>query len=494
MIPEKILVNVRDEEEIRVARVVDGKIEGIHWANDERSSLVGSVHQGEISKIEEGLEAAFVDFAGGRAGFLHAGDIHPSLSSADLSPFIAAGQSVPEAVTGDASPSLGERVVLGRKVLVQVKRDAVKGKGATLTTFLSLPGRFLVLLPSMGKIAFSRRIAEEEEREEIASRIDNSGLPEGMGVIVRTAAKEASIDELRADLKVLLAKWGSLEKSSAAAAGPGLLLPAANPVYAGLESQWTSKTKEIIVDNPDYVEGIRDFLGPTVEQGGCSVKIWGNSDPMFEAEGVEKDYQALFQSRIPIGSGASIVIQETEALTSVDVNSGRLDRGSLEETALATNLLAAVELARQIRLRDIGGIVVVDFIDQRNLEYRSRIEEVFSQALESDRSRLKLGRLTSFGLFPLTRRKKGTGMAQARSWSCEACGGGGNISHVRAGALRIIRRLRSENSIAWRVRLQPAVADFLQEQFAEIWAGAPKKVDWEADPQVPASEPVFEKL
>jgi ribonuclease E len=491
---ERILVNARDPEEIRVARVVDGKLAGIHWAGSESNSQVGSIHLGEIRQVEEGLEAVFVDFAGGRAGFLHGGDIHPALASSSATPFEAAGQPVPETEEGASFPPVSERIEAGRRVLVQVQRDSVKGKGATLTTFLSLPGKLLVLFPSMGKIALSRRIEGEQARQELIDRVRECGLPEGMGAIARTAAARSSVEDLQADLEHLLGRWAAIEKGSAQAEGPGLLLPVESPVRIGLRDQWTPTTREVVVDDPSWEQEARDFLGPDSGEGGCGIRIWEKNTPLFEAEGVEKDYQALFQARVSIGSGASIVIQETEALTAVDVNSGRLDRGSLEETALATNLLAAEELARQIRLRDLGGILVVDFIDQRMAENRSRVEEAFSQALRGDRSRLKMGRLTSFGLLPMTRRRKGTGMAQARDWSCKECGGGGNTSHVRAGALRVIRRLRAESSKTWKVRLQPAVAGHLEQEFPGIWKGEGQGVQWQSDPQVPAGEPVMEEL
>lgn len=510
-----LAVNARDPEETRVALMIGGRLQDLRWTRSLRGSLVGSVHLGVVTRIEEGLDAAFVDVGQGRAGFLHVGQTHPALADAQLDAVTAAMHAAPReagarellggaADDGEAAPAaapavpaadaggtrIGALLRPGRRVLVQVLRDPLRQKGATLTTFVSLAGHRLVYMPSLGRPGASRRIADPAERERLRALLTEIAGPE-CGLIARTAAEGSTAAQLEPEWEALRARWRELAERCRHVAAPAEVLTEEPPVVRAARELLTPAVTRVAVDDAAAAAELRSALhaaGSTAQ-----VEEWTQSRPLFEALDLEREWQTLFRPRVALPGGASIVIHETEALTAVDVNSGSAGASTLEETALTTNLAAAEEIARQVRLRDLGGIVVVDFIDMRRLENRRRVEAALRNALMRDRARLKTGHLGAFGLMAFTRRRVGAGLPRAVEALCRGCGGSGHVAHHHAGALRALRRMRAEpGARGFRIRAQPGTCAALRGPLGEALRLLGRPVDLVEDLQVSAADPVVQ--
>lgn len=502
-----LAVNQRDPEEVRVALHEGPKLLDLRWAHADRPTRVGNIYLAVVRQVEPGLDAAFVDFGDRRAGFLHRGNVHPAYADKSLSPVQVAGMPSrqadaladdPEHESAAGEPTadrIEDLLEVGQEMLVQVLRDPVRGKGATLTTILSLPGRQTVLVPSLGRVGVSRRLVDSDLRKRLRALVEGELAGTGLGAIARTASGAAEEEEIVADLTPLRQAWQQVEDGAEAAAAPSLLYEEAGPTTRAVRELITADLTRVVVDGEEAAQSIERLLERYAPGREIKVERYRERRPLFEMLGIERDWQMLFRSRVPVGSGASIVIHETEALTAIDVNSGRVDRGSLEATALEANCLAAEEAARQIRLRDLGGIIVADFIDMQDPDNRRELERVLRAALRADRARLKLGRMSSFGLFSMTRRRQGAGLPRAAEAICPHCAGSGHVGHHQAGALRLLRRLRAlEPGQAYRVRLHPEVEDTLFASHQPALDELGLELEFEPDAQVPSGEPVVEAL
>jgi Rne/Rng family ribonuclease len=506
-----LAVNARDPEETRLALAVEGRLVDLRWTRTERGSLVGGIFLGVVTRVEEGLDAAFVDLGLGRAGFLHVGQVHPAYADSSLdaaaiallpAPREAGARSLigsggleseapdpPPDEPAARAPRIGDWLKPGRRVVVQVLRDPVRQKGATLSTFLSLAGHRLVYMPSLGRPGASRRLSDPAERERLRRGLEEISGP-GVGLIARTAAEGCDLEVLRSEWAGLQKRWQEVEGRARHAHAPISLLSEESPVVRAARELLTPDLGRIVVDDAEtaaaLAEGLREagISAPVIER-------YDNSRPLFEALDLERDWQGLFRPRVPLPSGASIVIHETEALTAIDVNSGPTDLDTLEETALASNLGAVDEIARQVRLRDLGGILVVDFIDMKRAEHRRQVEAALRNALLRDRARLKTSHLGSFGLMAFTRRRVGGGIPRAVETLCRGCGGSGHVAHHQAGALRALRRMRAEpEARSFRVRAQPGTCAILRSGLQDSVAGLGRPVEILEDVQVAAADPV----
>ncbi|MBC8406624.1 MAG: Rne/Rng family ribonuclease [Planctomycetes bacterium] len=521
--PLCLAVNQRDPEEIRVALHRGTLLEDVRWAHGEHASMVGNIYLGVVRQVERGLDAAFIDFGQRRAGFLHLGNVHPAYADQNLTPLQVACQPSRQAqqLADEADPEIDDGVDLDegdeaeaapegeprvavhiadllkveQKVLVQVMRDPVRGKGATLTTILSLAGRKVVLVPSLGRIGVSRRIQDVDERQRLRETVEGHLHESQLGGIARTASQNASAEDIHADLDHLLQTWKRIQVAIQDAEAPALLEAEAGAAARAVRELFSPELKRILVDDEQAAKDIEGILERYVPGHGLRVERYHEGRPLFEMLGIERDWQNMLKARVAIGGGASIVIHETEALTAIDVNSGRIDKGSLEETAFEANSLAATEMARQIRLRDIGGIVVADFIDMQDPEHRRELEQLMREVVQHDRARLKLGRMSSFGLLPMTRRRLGAGLPRGSAALCKGCGGSGNVSHHWGGALRLLRRLRAiDGELDWNLRVHPGVMELLDGPLASSVRELELNLQFQPDFQVPSGEPVVERL
>lgn len=514
-----LVVNARDPEEVRIALLDQGEISDLRCGRPDAGSMVGNIYLGVVKQVEDSLDASFIDFGDRRAGFLHVGNVHPAYAdpAADAlaaattvieraGPLVADEEAVTETddieaeaedvmETQEAEPKrISDLLKVGRQVVVQVVRDPVRGKGATLSTIISLAGFGLVWMPSLGRIGVSRRIEDSEERERLREILTELGAGEDLPVIARTASAGEPKRVLQADMTRIQKRISSMTKTASAAQAPALLMEEETIVMRAIRELFHAGIESIQCDEAKSHEAIAAFLQRKAATERVELRLYEDDVPLFEQLGLETNYQRLFRSRVPIGRGASIVIHPTEALTAIDVNSGRVEGTTLEETALETNLLAATEVAHQVRLRDLGGIIVVDFIDMRTPDNRRQVEEALREALQGDRARMKTGRIGSFGLFSFTRRRLGTGPARAADAMCRCCGGSGNYAHHSAGALRVLRRLRALTG-AWQVRIraQEGVVQQLRRHQIALQA-LPHKVEFVEDLQVPSGESVLEPI
>lgn len=499
-----LAVNARDPEELRLALVRDGRLHDLRWTRRERGSMVGNLMLGVVARVEPGLDAAFVDLGTGRAGFLHRDQVHPAAADPDLDPVALAERSAPrpgaegeEEPTDETEPPLlsggGEIAALlrpGRRLLVQVLRDPLRQKGATLTTFVSLAGHRIVWMPCLGRAAVSRRVADTEERERLRGLLAPlSG--EGRGMIARTAAEGAAEPELRAEAEDLAERWRGVAARARHRQQPGAILEEEPASVRAARDLLAADVRRVVVDDASVEDELRAAFAPG--PGGVEFERHALLRPLFETLDLEREWQSLFRPRVPLPGGGSLVIHETEALTAVDVNSGPTASDSLEQTALEANLAACEEIARQARLRDLGGIVVVDFIDMRLADHRRRVESRLRAALAADRARQKIGHLGSFGLMAFTRRRVGGGLPRAIESLCRGCGGSGHVAHHHAGGLRALRRMRAEPAAkGFRIRAQPGTCAVLRGPLAAAVAALGRPVELAEDLQVSAADPVVQ--
>ncbi|MGY8759016.1 MAG: ribonuclease E/G, partial [Planctomycetota bacterium] len=372
----KLFVNTRDPEEVRVVGVADGELIDVRTSRPDHQSIVGNIYLAEVTRVEEGLDAAFVSFDDRQVGFLHLGNIHPAANNFELSAVDLMRQIEvrPEGERGDEptpedevfaqelpdNPDrINDFVYVGRKLLVQVLRDPVGTKGATLSTYVSLAGSFVVLMPSLDRIGVSRRIEDETERQRLRDDLTDIVADSPLPVIARTAAMHEPKKVLRADFRRLEKRWQGLLEKAENIECPALVLAEEPPAVRAVRELFHGGLEQIVVDDKDVFDLVEVFLKEKGATGArVELSLHTKSMPLFESFALEEQYQRLFRQKVPLGKGASLVIQQTEALVAIDVNSGRLDASNLEDTAFETNMLAAKEISRQARLRDLGGIIV----------------------------------------------------------------------------------------------------------------------------------------
>jgi ribonuclease E len=462
-----LLINAAEPEETRAAVVEEGRIEEYRLERAAHGSLVGNIYKGTVRNLERGIGAAFVDLGIGRNGFLHV--------SACL----------------DGPARIEDRFSVGDDAIVQVTRDSIGSKGPMLSQDLSLPGRFLVLLPFAKGGGVSRRIGGEDDRTKLRELVRDLERRAGAALIVRTAAADQGGRELVRDLRHLKRVWASIEARAASEPAPALLYEEGDLVARTLRDLVDRDVKEIVVDTPEALARARDVMAAIQPALAERLRLHAGPEPLFHAHGIEEQVDRIHARRVPLPGGGSVVFDRTEALVAVDVNSGRTREEELEETALRTNLEAAEAIARELRLRDLGGVIVVDFIDLVESAHTKAVERAFKDALARDRARVRPGRLGEFGIFPLTRQRRGGG-ATARP--CPRCGGTGDLLHPEEIALRVFRELRARAArrgrSGIRARMSPEVLEVLLRTrkglIEALSEEARRKVVVEADPGLPA--------
>jgi len=425
----RILINAVDSEECRIAKVKDSKLEEFNIDSATREITQGNIYKGTITRIEPGLQAAFVDYGADRHGFLQLNEIHSDyyLDSPSGGLFIK------------------NIVKRGQELFVQVTKDPIMHKGAMLTTFISLPGRFVVLMPGSKTIGISRQIEDEAERDRLKKIAEKLRLPDGHGLIIRTVGANATKSILSKDLRYLSRLWKNINKEGVKAAAPAILHKERNLSLRSIRDYFTPDVDEILIDDPVIYKEVKDFVSIISPKNIKIVKLHKEDKPIFTKHQLEDQIASIFESRVGLKSGGSIVIQQTEALVSIDVNSGKAThKKSLEQTALLTNIEAAEEVSRQLRLRDLGGLIVIDFIDMRDSKNKLAVERAVKKHLKEDKARTKVGRISRFGLLELSRQRIHPSIEFGTFESCRYCLGKGLTPSVETLSLRFLRRLRLE--------------------------------------------------
>ena len=427
----KILINASDPEECRVAAVKDSKLEEFHIESAAREITHGNIYKGIITRIEPSLQAVFVDYGAERHGFLQIHEIHPDYFHDDDS--------------GDQS--LQNLVKRGQELLVQVTKDPFMKKGAMLTTYISLPGRYLVLMPGRDTKGVSRKIADEARRQRLREIMDSFKLPQDFGLIVRTAGTDSTKKMLNRDYNYLMRLWKTIKGQVMAEKAPVLLYKERTLVLRSIRDSFTPEVSEILIDDPNVYHEVKDFIRLFSRRHTKIVKLFKGVKPLFSKFQLEDQIASIYENRVTLKSGGSIVIQPTEALVAVDVNSGKsTQEKSVEKTAYLTNIEAAEEIGRQLRLRDLGGLIVIDFIDMREPKHRLEVEKALKNVVKQDKARTKVGRISKFGLMEMSRQRLRPSIEYGSYLVCRSCQGKGQVPSPETLGIGFLRKLSLETA------------------------------------------------
>ena len=426
-----MLINATQEEELRVALVDGQRLYDLDIENRTRIQKKANLYKGKITRVEPSLEAAFVDFGAERHGFLPLKEISKQYHSKN-------------AKSGERG-SMRELIPEGTEVVVQVEKEERGNKGAALTTYISLAGRYLVLMPNNPKAGGISRRIEGDDRSELRDALRTLQIPDGMGLIVRTAGVGKDPEELQWDLNYLLALWQSIQDASEGKPAPFLIYQESNVIIRMIRDYLRKDIGEVLFDTVESYEEALSFIKQVMPQYENRIKLYEDKLPLFNRYQIETQIESAFEREVKLPSGGSVVIDPTEALISIDINSSRATRGAdIEETALNTNLEAADEIARQLRLRDMGGLVVIDFIDMTSNRNQRDVENRMKDALEPDRARVQVGRISRFGLLEMSRQRLRPSLGETSAIVCPRCSGQGSIRDVESLALSILRIIQEE--------------------------------------------------
>jgi len=437
----KLLINAEEPEECRIAQVESGRLDSYHVTTVVRERTKNNIYKGRIVAVEANLQAAFVEIGTDRNGFLPFNEIHPEYFREDV------GERDRKLISQHQWKKLKIEDVVkkGQEVLVQVVKEVTGNKGANMTTYLSLPGRSLVLMPGSDSAGISRKIVGEERRSALREIMSNFSMPEGIGYIIRTASVDITKTALQKDLRYLLRLWKEIKKRGQTMNAPALIYEEQDTVVRFLRDHFVPEIDEIQVDTEESLEQVKQFveLLPT-KQKKVQVKLHRGAKPIFNQNNIEEQIESIYKPQVPLPSGGSIVIDPTEALVAIDVNSGRTSKnGDFEETIFLANMEAAVELARQLRLRDLGGLIVVDFIDMRNKKHIREVEKQVKTSMKRDKAKVDISRISRFGLMQISRQKMGAPIEKGSYLTCEHCQGRGVVKSVETQALYYLRRIQT---------------------------------------------------
>lgn len=449
---KRMLINALQEEEVRLA-VVDGQyLHHLDIQSTTRPETKSNIYLGKVARVEPSLGAAFIDYGPERHGFLSLKEIAPEHY-----------RSIPAPGT---RANIKEILEENQNLIIQVEKEERGNKGAALTTYISLAGCYLVLMPNNPKAGGISRRVENDDRDELKDTLKNLNLPADMGVIIRTAGVGKSTEELQWDLDSLLKQWEAIKTASTQQAAPFLIYQESDIIIRSIRDYLREDIDEILVDEPKVYEKVKEYIQFLRPQFFEKIKLYTETIPLFNRYQVERQIESAFLREVKLPSGGSIVLDQTEALTAIDVNSSRATKGDdIEQTALDTNLEASDEIARQLRMRDLGGLIVIDFIDMASTKNQREVENRLRQAVSVDRARIQLGRISKFGLLEMSRQRLRPSLREGTQHVCPRCLGQGTIRSIESLALSILRLIGEEalkeKSGQIRVHVPIQVASFL---------------------------------
>ncbi len=462
----EMLVNVAESEECRVAVVENGSLEELYVERASVGTHVGNIYKGKVANIEAGIQAAFIDFGVGKNGFLHISDLHPRYFSGTDDKKV---ENIGRRKALRERPPIQSCLRKGREIVVQVTKEGVNTKGPTLSTYLALPGKYLVMMPWMKRQGVSHKIEDEDERKRLRQILNDSDPPKGQGFIIRTAGQGCSKRDIQNDLRYLCRLWRAIEKRIDSENKLGSLYQESDLVIRALRDVFDSKITKVLCDSDAVTRKIKDFLSIVMPRLKRRVQHYDDTIPLFHKYKIEDEIAKIQARRVNLKCGGSIVIEQTEALVAIDVNSGRSKKEkSAEMTAYNSNIEATKEIARQLKLRDLGGLIVCDFIDMRNARHRKDVERAFRAATKTDRARSKILGISRFGVVEMTRQRMRPSLQSSTYLACPNCAGSGFVKSHESLAIEIIRllNLSASNKRIKRIELSvsPEVADYLQNQ------------------------------
>lgn len=455
---KRMLINATQEEEIRVALVDGQKLYDLDIESPGHEQKKANIYKGKITRVEPSLEAAFVDYGAERHGFLPLKEI--------------SREYFPSGYSFDGRPNIKEVVKEGQEVIIQIDKEERGQKGAALTTFISLAGSYLVLMPNNPRAGGISRRIEGDERQELKDSLGQLEMPDGMGLIVRTAGVGKSYEELDYDLKALLKHWSAITDEAQKRPAPFLIHQESNVVFRAIRDYLRRDVGEILIDSQKIFEEAKIYIQQFRPDFAHRVKMYQGEVPLFMHYQIENQIETAFRREVRLPSGGSIVIDSTEALTAIDINSSKATKGGdIEETAFNTNLEAADEIARQLRLRDLGGLIVIDFIDMTPVRHQREVENRLKEAVKQDRARVQIGRISRFGLLEMSRQRLRPSLGESAGHVCPRCHGRGTIRSIESSALSILRLIEEEaikdNTSQIHAQVPVSVATYLMNEKRE---------------------------
>ncbi len=444
---KEMLINVYQPEESRIAILENGTLEELYVERNSQENFTGNIYKGRVVNIEPSIQAAFVDFGVGRNGFLHVSDLEyqyykhiaPEKKDSDKD---KKGKPRHNERHIRSKPPIQDILKRGSEVLVQVIKEGLGNKGPTLSTYISIPGRYLVLMPGLQRVGVSRKIEDEDVRKKLKRTLLDLDPPPGLGFIIRTAGVDRSKGDLRRDMKYLLRLWQTIVRRIKKTASPIDIYEENDMMIRTIRDIFSSEIDTVWIDEEAAYQRAHDFMQVVMPQHVDRVKLYEGKEPLFHKHHIEEEISRIQNRHVPLRGGGSIVIDQTEALVAIDVNSGSFRvENDAEETAYQVNLRAAEEIARQIRLRDLGGVIVNDFIDMRSERHRRGVEKTLKKAVERDRARTKVLRISPFGLIEMTRQRIRPSLRRNFYRECPSCNGTGYVKTAESLAIEVMRLL-----------------------------------------------------
>ena len=430
---KKMLINVMHPEEARVAIVHDGRLMELNIEITGKEQTKGNIYKGVVLRVEPGLQAAFVDIGRAKPGFLQIGELHPD--------FWQWREDIPEEQR-KRRPRMQEVLRRGQELLVQVEKDERDNKGSALTTYLSLPGRYMVIMPGSDSSGISRKVEQDGVRKHLKEIMSGMNIPEGIGYIIRTEAVGRTPEELQRDLDNLVGMYNGIKQTAAEIKGAGEVYRDSGLIIRFIRDYFSDDIDEVLVDSKEAYNEAKAFFRENMPKREKLVKLHKEKRPIFSRFQLEEQIDQIYEKRVPLPSGGSLIIEPTEALVSIDVNSGKTSgEKGVEDTAFKTNMEAAEEVARQLRLRDLGGLIVIDFIDMRDRRHNHDVERTLKQALKMDKARVNLGHISEFGILEMSRQRIAKTLNDAIHLACPHCEGRGKVKSVEAMALSFLRKV-----------------------------------------------------
>jgi len=467
-VDSEILINVT-REEIRVGLLEGGQVVEFYVERKRDASLVGNIYKGKVVKILPGMQSAFVDIGLEKAAFLYVTDIRAGIE--EFASFLDEEEknNSLELVSRKGKPdfTIEDLVQEGQEILVQASKDPIGSKGARLTSYGTLPGRYLVLMPDVDHIGISRRISDEDERTRLKKIVEDI-QPKGYGFIIRTASEGSTEEDLKKDFEFLFLLWETIQKKKDRVTAPSLLYSDLDLVSRSVRDLMSQDVKRLVIDSEEEYERIKDFVRAHVEKLLGKIELYEGTEPIFDTFGIELDISRALGRKVWLKSGGYIVIDQTEAMTVIDVNTGKfVGKEELEDTILKTNLEAVKEIAYQIRLRNLGGIIIVDFIDMEKLENRERVFNGFTETMRKDRAKNTISHISELGLIQMTRKRVRESLGRVLCEACPYCEGKAFVKSPRTLCYEIFRKIkriarRSGERII--VTAHPSVAELLSDE------------------------------
>ena len=489
--PKQMLINTVAGQECRIAIVSDEALEELYVERTATASRVGNIYKARVTNVESAIQAAFVDTGLGKNGFLHISDINPTYFPKNKRTVENVGQKRSHYYR----PPIQECLRRGQEVVVQMIKEGIGTKGPTMTTYLSIPGRLLVMMPGMSRLGVSRKVEDEDARDKARSALSELTLPPDMGFIVRTAGIDRAKRDLQRDLNYLLRLWKAVKQQTKRAPTPSEIYQESDLVTRTIRDVYSAEIERIICDSAPVARQVEQFLNVAVPRSKHSVELYTGKEGLYYEAGLEAEIEKIHSRRVELPMGGSLIFDQTEALVAIDVNSGRFRQHSdAETTALKINLQAAQEIARQLRLRDMGGVIVIDFIDMREERNRRQLEKTLKEAMKPDRAKTKVLRTSAFGIIELTRQRLGPSLKQSYFNLCGLCDGLGVVQSEESLSLKIIRdvqRASADPNVAHiEAIVPPEVAHFLLNRqrllISRLEAETGKIIVVRSDPEVGA--------